>query len=118
MDLKISDLPLASAITGTEYAPVIQGGVTKKVLVSGFGSSQVSSTATIALLENNTNWTNNIYTGATALTAQGAGDFYINNTYDYKFYTTSGVLKARRILINSSAPPTSGFTYTFPLTLS
>ena len=46
MDLKISDLPLASSVTGTEYAPIVQGGVTKKVLVSGFGSVSTPSTPT------------------------------------------------------------------------
>lgn len=36
MDKKISELPLASSIAGTEYVPIVQGGVTKKVLASAF----------------------------------------------------------------------------------
>lgn len=39
MDKKISELPLASSIAGTEYVPIVQGGVTKKVLASAFGGS-------------------------------------------------------------------------------
>jgi hypothetical protein len=55
------------------------------------GSSVVVSTTTIALLTNASNWTNNQYTGATALTGQKAGDWYITSDYDYKFITGTTV---------------------------
>ena len=92
MDLKISDLPLASAITGTEYAPVIQGGVTKKVLVSGFGSVSTPSNPTSIQY-----WKD------------------ANNVVWKLTMGTDGIFQSQA----TTAPPTSpGFTYTFPLTLS
>jgi len=54
-------------------------------------SSEVTNAATIALLEDNANWTNNQYTGATAITGQDVGDFYINDSHDFKFRTGTTV---------------------------
>ncbi len=36
MDLKISNLPLAGALSGSEYVPLVQGGVTKKIPAANF----------------------------------------------------------------------------------
>lgn len=77
-------------------------------------SNEVTDISTIALLENDSNWTNNSYTGPTITNLQYPGDWYINDFYDYKFRTSTTV---RRILYNNSII-TSSFTYTFPLTLS
>jgi hypothetical protein len=62
MDLKISQLPLASSINGTEYVAVVQGGVTKKTLAStltgtgggGGGISLTDLSAVNGITYNNT----------------------------------------------------------------
>ena len=59
-------------------------------------SSEVTDAPTISLLEDDANWTDNIYTG-TAITTQASGDFYISTTHDYKFFTLLGTATARRI---------------------
>lgn len=43
---RITSLPAATSLTGGEYAAVVQGGVTKKALVSLIGGSAVIFTAT------------------------------------------------------------------------
>lgn len=43
---KISALPVASALTGTELLPVVQGGTTKQTTVSGVTSLVASKTQT------------------------------------------------------------------------
>ena len=88
--------------------------------LSGFtpsGSSEVTDFATVLLLTDDSNWTDNIYTGPT-ITTQLPGDFFITGTHDYKFFTLSGTVTARRIPYGSLIPPSPGFTYTFPFTLS
>lgn len=61
------------------------------------GVSEVTDSATIALLEDESNWTDLKHYNGPAITMQYAGDFYINDDYDYKFYTNSGTITVRRI---------------------
>lgn len=70
MDIKISALPLASSIAGTEYVPIVQGGVTKKVLASALiaGAGSVDSV--------------NGYTGVVILSKTDIGLGSVNNTSD------------------------------------
>lgn len=70
--------------------------VHKKYVDDNSGSKEVTDAPTIALLVDDSNWTNNIYTG-TAITTQKPGDYYISTTHDYKFFTLSGTVTARRI---------------------
>lgn len=44
-DIKISDLPVASALAGTELLPLVQGGVTKQATVADFLAIQRPSGA-------------------------------------------------------------------------
>jgi len=99
------------------FRPSSAGAFATVDMIGVSGPSAVTNSATKALLENNANWTNNQYIGV-AITGQVAGDWYINDSHDYKFFTRLGVLTARRIYYINSTPPTTGFTYTFPLTLS
>jgi len=82
---------------------------------NAFYGSIVTNAPTIALLENDANWTTNHYTGTAITNPQNAGDWYINENYDYKFRTASTV---RRILYSATSPtPSSGLIYTLPFNL-
>lgn len=52
---KISDMPVATALTGTELVEVVQGGINKQTTTSGFGIGSVPVKATAAELIANTN---------------------------------------------------------------
>lgn len=78
------------------FRPSSAGAFATVDMLGAAGSAEVTDGITIALLEDDTNWTNNIYSGA-AIVTQNPGDFYINNYCDYKFFTLSGVVTVRRI---------------------
>jgi hypothetical protein len=62
-DIKISALPAASTLTGTETIPLVQGGVTKKVTTDQF------------LTAANPSYTGTL-TGGTGVVNLGSGQFY------------------------------------------
>lgn len=101
--VKVSELPGAVALTGAEIIVGDQSGVTVTFTIPQLaayvvsligGSSEITNTTIIAQLQNNSNWTDNTYTG-TAITGQASGNFFVDSNFDYKFY--SGGTKVRRI---------------------
>jgi hypothetical protein len=62
-DLKISQLPVASATTGAELFPVVQGGVTKKIALNAI--QHVGTLTSLAVSGNLTVDTNTLFVDAT-----------------------------------------------------
>ncbi len=70
-DVKISELPIATAISSPDVAPIVQGGVTKQANVSLFGGSVNATTAFVRPAPIGNNSTGSVG-GKPFLTVQGA----------------------------------------------
>lgn len=56
----------------------------------GTSGSKVTNGANIALLANDLNWTNNLYTGV-AISGQFIGDWYDDGAFRYRFITATTI---------------------------
>lgn len=82
MSKKITDLPDAGALTGAEYVPVVQGGITKKTPASSLGSpggGNATGTEHLAALRAKVGTTDKEFTslaGTLAFIDGGGGTFF------------------------------------------
>ncbi len=99
LDKMLSDIIEISKNSGTSGAPVYASNGSRQVKLSDFvlllsaisTPAKVTSLVTIALLEDDANWTLNLYTG-TPITGQKTGDWFDNGLISYKFVTGNAVI--------------------------
>jgi hypothetical protein len=94
-DKKKKDLWEVSKNSGTSGAPIYASDGSRKVTRDELMDIldipvKVSSGSTIALLEDDDNWTDNLYTGS-AIAGQKTGDWYDNGEIRYNFITATTV---------------------------